>query len=67
MQDQVNADNTIQSSIRYLLKAEQIYNFVYECTEKVDYKLPNTSFNNNYHKHLLSQLAGKQNGERAKQ
>ena len=46
----------MQSSIRYLLKAEQIYNFVYERTEKVNFKLPNTSFNNTYANHLLSSI-----------
>ena len=39
-----------------MLKAEEIYNFVYECTEKVSFKLPNTSFNNSYSKHLLSSI-----------
>ena len=39
-----------------MLKAEQIYNFVYECTEKVSFKLPNTSFNNNYTGHLLDSI-----------
>ena len=38
------SDSNLQSAIRYLLKAEQIYNFVYECTGKVSFKLPNTSF-----------------------
>jgi len=49
-------EENLQSAIRYLLKAEQIYNFVYECTEKVKFKLPNTSFNNTYTSHLLSSI-----------
>ena len=40
-----------------MLKAEQIYNFVYECTEKVNFKLPNTSFNNGYLSHLLESIS----------
>ena len=50
-------DSNLQSAIRYLLKAEQIYNFVYECTEKVNFKLPNTSFNNNYMSHHLESIS----------
>ena len=49
--------SNLQSAIRYLLKAEQIYNFVYECTEKVNFKLPNTSFNNSYMSHLLESIS----------
>ena len=29
---------------------------MYECTEKVNFKLPNTSFNNNYASHLLASI-----------
>lgn len=51
-------DSNLSTSIRYLLKAEQIYNFVYECTEKVSFKLPNTCFNNIYSSHLLESISG---------
>lgn len=29
---------------------------MYECTEKVSFKLPNTSFNNNYERHVLDTI-----------
>lgn len=38
------------------MKAEEIYNFVYETTEKVNFKLPNTSFNNNFSNYLLASI-----------
>jgi hypothetical protein len=31
-------------SIRYFLKAEELYSFIYELTEGVGYSLPHTSF-----------------------
>jgi hypothetical protein len=33
-----------ESSIRYFLKAEELYNFIYELTEGVGFSLPNTFF-----------------------
>jgi hypothetical protein len=61
-QDRVAAEKAIQMAIRYLLKAEELYYFVYVCTEQVDFKLPNTSFSNNYQAHLLEQVGGLSSG-----
>ena len=47
----------MQKAIRYLLKAEWIYNFVQECTERGNFKLPNTSFNNDYKKQLVESIS----------
>jgi tetratricopeptide (TPR) repeat protein len=33
-----------ENSIRYFLKAEELYNFIYDLTEGSGFQLPNTSF-----------------------
>lgn len=51
---------------RYLLKAEEIYNLIGESSTQTGFKLPRTSFNNNYQHHLISAIT-EEKGEKARQ
>ena len=43
-----------ETSIRFFLKAEELYNFIYELTEGIGFQLPNTSFIQDFDLHLVS-------------
>jgi len=54
-------------SIRYFLKAEELYSFIYELTEGVGYSLPHTSFIQDFDLHLVSQIKANDSNQAAGQ